>query len=106
MSAFSQFYNNLKDPKGGSVRKLLESFVRDNVRSSSLQQKTRAEQSELIQILMNDMQITFNKHFPPKDQQEELNNAEGIENCVCKNLYTTFFTPLPNSTEALENLKI
>jgi hypothetical protein len=42
MSAFSQFYNNLKDQKGGPVRKILETFVKDNVRTGTLQQKNRA----------------------------------------------------------------
>jgi len=53
MSTYSLFYSQLKDAKGLQTRKVLEDFVNTQVYGkNSLQQKSREEQSELVQDLM------------------------------------------------------
>ena len=43
--------------------------------------------------LMEKMQSKYNLTFVPKDENEGIINTEGVENCVCKNLYSEIFLP-------------
>jgi len=52
MSSYTTFYANLKTTKGTPVRKLLENFVKDQIRGKLLFGKQRQEQSDLVQDLM------------------------------------------------------
>ena len=98
-TTFSAFYSNLKSSLGVQVRKLLENFVKDLIRTRIFQIKERSEQSLLIQELMDSMEAVYNKTFPPKDDLEGILSGEGVENCVCKNLYSEIFSPPDSSDE-------
>jgi hypothetical protein len=52
---------------------------------------------------MEQMSISYNKTFPPKDETEEAQNDEGVENCVCKNLFSEIFLPPDESQEHNQN---
>jgi len=39
------------------------------------------------------METTYSKFFPPKDESELALIGEGVENCVCKNLFSEIFLP-------------
>ena len=54
-SSYSHFYANLKSDAGKPIRQILETFVRQHIRSKQLYGKDRQHQSDLIQELMVSM---------------------------------------------------
>ena len=54
-TTFSTFYSNLKSTQGSQVRKLLEQFVKDFIRTSQFQILSRQEQSQMLLELMEKM---------------------------------------------------
>ena len=52
---------------------------------------------------MDKMEITYSKCFPPNDESEQLLIGEGVENCVCKNLFSEIFLPTETSQEMSQN---
>ena len=43
MSAYKTFYSNLKSDKGASVRKILEAFVKTEIKGNALRNKSRED---------------------------------------------------------------
>ena len=52
---------------------------------------------------MDKMETTYSKCFPPKDENEQVLIGEGVENCVCKNLFSEIFLPPESSKEMSQN---
>jgi hypothetical protein len=52
---------------------------------------------------MDEMESIYSKTFPQKDELEGILNGEGIENCVCKNLFSEIFLPPDSSEEQNQN---
>lgn len=74
-------------------RKFLCRFVNANVYSvkHSIVDKNREDQSVLVQDLMLELSNKYNEVFPPANAGVEQTYLEGVENCVCKNLYGVLF---------------
>ena len=53
--------------------------------------KSREDQSALVQDLMLDLSNKYNEVFTPANASVEQTYLEGVENCVCKNLYSVLF---------------
>ena len=69
-------------------------FVNANVYSAkhdSIVDKSREDQSALVQDLMLDLSNKYNEVFAPANASVEQTYLEGVENCVCKNLYSVLF---------------
>lgn len=45
----------------------------------------------LVQDLMIDLSTKYNEVFSPANASAEQTYLEGVENCVCKNLYSVLF---------------
>ena len=54
-------------------------------------EKSREEQGNLVQDLMQDLAQTYNDVFKPSSKAMEQTYLEGVENCVTKNLYSVLF---------------
>ena len=71
----------------------LDRFVNNNVYSAknSIIEKSREEQGNLVQDLMQDLAQAYNEIFKPSSKAMEQTYLEGVENCVTKNLYSVLF---------------
>ena len=49
------------------------------------------------------MEKTYAKCFPSDDASEQVLVGEGVENCVCKNLFSEIFLPTETSLEMNQN---
>lgn len=108
-SGFSAFYTKLKSKEGAPTRRLLEQFVKDYVRPiNRINARSRDDQSELVQNLMSQMVKAFNFAFEPGSELEAAKHSEGVENCVCKNLYSDLLEAgfTPESEEATSNRRL
>lgn len=104
MSSYTAFYANLKTTKGTPVRKLLENFVKDQIRGKLLFGKQRQEQSDLVQDLMLRMAQLYEQTFGTSGEQAT--TLDGVENCVCKNLHQELFSSLAPESEQEYNEKV
>ncbi len=57
--SFSAFYAKLKSTTGAPVRLIIETFVKEMIKTHKFQQFDRTNQSSLIQDLMDKMEITY-----------------------------------------------
>ena len=69
----------------------------------SIVDKNREDQSVLVQDLMLELSNKYNEVFMPANVSVEQTYLEGVENCVCKNLYSVLF--VENGVGAHQNLQ-